>query len=178
MRYFELVSKEYGSISFDFKSNDDDGFKDSFRDYLIQNAIIDQEKGIGTTHLFIDENDSTGEKKILGFYTLRCSSLIISSEGNNKIGEPALEIYELAVHKDYERTGIGSILMKNIFANAINLNKTLIGIKHVVLCSIEDAVKFYEDKFGFKPIASYEQVPREFSNLDCLSMSVRLPKAN
>lgn len=174
MRYFDLMTKEYHAIMFNFKSNDDI-LDDSFRDFLIYNAVLDKEKGIGTTQLFIDEDEKTNIKTILGFYTLRCSSLIIGSKDNDKLGEPALEIAEFAVHKDYERTGIGTIMMENIIATSIELNNTIIGVKHLVLCSVIDAINFYKTKFKFKEIDGCEIIPKELRNVDCLSMSVRVP---
>jgi N-acetylglutamate synthase-like GNAT family acetyltransferase len=177
MRYFDLMSNEYSPLAFDFRS-DDRIDKDYFKDFLVYNAIIDKQQGFGTTHLFIDEDEKTGKKKILGYYTLRCSSLIISSEGNKKIGEPALEIAEFAVQNELKRTGIGSIMMHNIFAAAMDLNKEMLGIKHLVLCSVKDAESFYREKFEFKPIACDELIPSELRNIDCISMSVRLPKLN
>ncbi len=175
MRYFDVFSEEYFPLAFNFKSVDDEN-SDFFNNFLVQNALIDQRQGYGTTHIFleVDEKDSKN-KRILGFFTLRCSSLIIRSEGFRKIGEPALEIAVFAVHKDYRGMGIGTVMMQEIFAQAIKLKEKHIGIKYLVLCSVKESMGFYE-KFEFKQITGNELIPNEIRNLECIPMSVRLPE--
>lgn len=42
----------------------------------------------------------------------------MDGEGSEKIGEPALELVEFVLHKDYRGQGIGTDMMKNIMATA------------------------------------------------------------
>ena len=87
-----------------------------------------------------------------------------------KQGEPAVEIYELAVHKDYQKQGIGTDIIKTIFAQVYELSEKYLGIKHIVVCAKPTAINFYK-KFNFKEIDKL--VPRTYDNKNCVAMSVR-----
>lgn len=134
-------------------------------------AITDCVGGRGTTHVFVQEDDS-GAKEILGFITLRASALTKQSDGTMQ-GEAALEIAELAVGQNAERRGIGSDLVKFAIIKAAELNQTCVGFRYILLCADEKAVPFYE-KLGFARLDEYGEIPREGWNANCTPMFLRL----
>lgn len=170
-REIKPLTEEYIPLLSDFYAEVKDGY-DYFRDYLVNNGLLDNKQGIAKSYVYIE---TIGDcKKILGFYAVRSSSLIFDIiDGGKKIGEPALEIYELAVHNDYQRQNIGYEMMQNIFAMAYNLNRGFLGVKHLVVCAKETAVDFYK-KFEMKEIPGYQSIPRTSDNKGCVGMSVRL----
>ncbi len=78
--YIESISGENVSLIRDFCTVKNEDDLDYFKNYLIFNGLLDSKQGIAKTQLYILEDD-TGHKKILGFYSIRCSSLIMDGEG-------------------------------------------------------------------------------------------------
>ncbi|MEG0021067.1 MAG: hypothetical protein RR728_11000, partial [Oscillospiraceae bacterium] len=77
-------------------------------------ALDDLNTGMGVTYLLIDEDNQT----LMGFFSIKTTAFIKKSyghEGEIDLGFPALEIAELAVHKDYERQHIGSDILDIVF---------------------------------------------------------------
>lgn len=172
-RYIESLTYEHQPLISDFFVVESDNRNDYFKNYLMYNGMLDNEQGIAKTKVYIEEDDD-GQKKIVGFYAIRASSLIIDTLGVEKKGEPALEVFELAVHKDYQGQGIGKEMLMDIFATAHHLNETYLGIKHLVVCAKASAKKYYErEPFNFREMPNYK-IPRNDSNEDCIGMSVRL----
>ena len=88
--YIEHINKENVSLIQDFCTVKNEKDNDYFKSYLMYNGLLDSEQGMAKTKLYIEEDDN-GHKKILGFYSIRCSSLIMDSgEGSEKMGEPAV----------------------------------------------------------------------------------------
>ena len=130
---------------------------------------------MGVTHVFIDENEETQEKKIAGYITLRSSSLIMDSGENYKLGYPALEISELAVDQDYEGRNLGTDMVKFAINEATELNEETVGVQYVILCADPQSVGFYaNDNLGFKELPTYKQIPREYRNKDCVPMVLKV----
>jgi len=145
-----------------------------YENYLKFCAISDQKRGIGVTHVLIDEHEETKQKKIAGFITLKATSLTKSYEDYDE-GHPALEIAELAIDKEYERRGLGTLLVQFAITTAAILNEEFLGIEYVVLCADPEAVNFYsKDTFGFKRLEEYYNVPREGWNVNCIPMFLKV----
>lgn len=143
-----------------------------YESYIKHSAILDYKQGLGTTHLFIQESDDN-TKILMGYLTLRASSLIKEMGEASKFGFPALEIAELAVSKDFERKGIGTDMVKYAISKAIELCENEISVKYVVLCADPRAIDFYK-KIGFSPISSTNDIPREHANLKCFPMCLSI----
>lgn len=173
--YQEIMSSDYAEIARNFKVNpkhcDNPGHYESF---IRQDCFTDHKQGMGVTHVFVDEDEETGEKLIAGYITLRCSSLIMESGENYKLGYPALEIAELAVDQNYERIGLGTDMVKFAINEAIELNTSIIGIQYVILCADIAAVDFYNKKLGFTSIGRYKEIPREHRNSTCEPMMLKI----
>lgn len=135
-------------------------------------ALQDNIEGKSTTQLFIQEDEKSKAKRILGFVSLRATSLC-QEDGNCVLGSPAIEISELAVSKDYERHGVGRLLFSYAISVASHLNEEFVGVKHIVLCSDEKAQGFYR-KMNCEDLREYFQLPREGWNKDCAPMALRL----
>lgn len=169
IKYFDLANKDYYEIMFDFKCKND-----FFSDYLKYNALPDKTDGLGTTHLFLQVVDNV-PKTVLGFYTLKNASLVLKEleDGGERIGYPAVEISQFAVHEDFERKGIGRIMIDDIIAKVDDL-KEMSAISHIVLCSVSDSIGFYE-KMKFESINKQEMfIPRENWNKKCIPMAKKI----
>lgn len=168
----EIYNGEYAGLAFEFEVNPDSCINNThYENYIRFVAISDHSSGKGTTFVYIREND--GVKKLLGFITLRATSYIRLHEDRID-GEPALEVFELAVSKDVEHTGIGSALISVAFAEADLINEEHMGVRYITVCADEKSVGFYE-KMGFGKIENYGDVPRDYWNEDCVPMTVMLP---
>lgn len=142
-----------------------------YEQYIQLVAVMDGNMGMGTTHLLVD--DDTNE--LMGYITLRATSLVSENERGNKIVHPALEIAELAVAEKYERIGVGTSLVRFAILTADDLRERLLGIRYVVLCADPKAVGFYE-KLKFAKVRDIYDVLRDGSNDNCEAMFIELPQ--
>lgn len=169
--YFSIVdTKNIGlaeSFSVNPSSCENSGF---YREYLQLTAISDLYSGENTTHLFIDEEVN----RIMGFVSLRASSVISQRDDGLMEGSPALEVMVLAVNQEYERRGVGSALIDYIIALADELHKNNIGIQYIVLAADKLAVGFYE-KMGFVHLEDrWYKIPKETWSSNCVPMVMSL----
>lgn len=167
----ENLEKEHEKLFDEFHADAKDD--DYFRKYLKIRALKDQKNGIAQTFLFI-RKDENGKKELLGFYSVRASSLIRLGDEFQSIGEPAVEILELAVKKTVQKQGIGTKLIKDAVANIYNVSKS-VGVKYILVCSKEDSVGFYK-KFNFDIISTSRDIPREENNTTCIPLFAVLGK--
>lgn len=171
-KYFTRLNKDYSGLTFDFQVDPDScGNSTHYEQYLSFHASSDRIVGKGVTHILIDDSE---KKAIIGFVTLRASSLISEFNGNIQ-GRSALEITELAVDKRHLKKGYGTDLVKFAIAMADELRCDSIAIEYVVACSDPLAIPFYE-KNGFVKISDYNEVPREQWNNNCIPMILKLPE--
>lgn len=148
------------------------GNHEHYENYIRLIAASDYYDGMGTTHILIEENEE--EKRIIGFITLKSSSLV--SKGDDMIcGVPAIEITELAVDKRFERQKNGQLLLSYAIDLAGRIKNDSIGAKHVILCAEPMSVGFYE-KFGFAKLSETSIIPREGWNRNCIPMYMTLPR--
>ena len=135
-------------------------------------ALDDRRGGKGVTYAFIRQEEMASS--LLGYITLRATSYTETIEGQT-YGNPAVEIFELAVSNHAERNGIGTDLVKFALAKVLEWKSDLLGIEYITLCSDEKAVQFYE-KFGFRRVDEYGEIPREQWNKNCIPMFLKLPE--
>ena len=169
---FERFGTEHYLLARNFRVNPSSCENpDYFTDYLLFNAIEDGKKGMGTTRVLVECNKT--EEKIIAYITLRASSY--TKEYNNTvIGNPALEIFELAVADGKEGEGIGTKLVKYAITMAADLREKALGVRYVLLCATPKAVSFYE-KVGFAKVDQFGEVPRDGTNRKCVPMYLELP---
>lgn len=168
----ELYTASHMGLACDFQVNPDScGNHEHYEEYIRFIAIGDKTAGMGTTHAFV--RDDGTEQKLLGYITLRATSYIKMID-NIPHGSPAIEIFELAVNKDYEKNGIGTILVQFAITLAGELNEGSMGIRYITLCADKLAVPFYE-KMGFAKVEDYGEIPRENWNVNCIPMFLKIP---
>lgn len=174
--YQDLMSRDYAEIARSFSVNPEHcDNPEHYETFIKRDCFTDHRQGMGVTHVFVDENEQTQEKVIAGYITLRCSSLIMESGENYKLGFPALEIAELAVDKNYEGQGLGTDMVKFAINEAVELNDMKIGIQYVILCADVAAVGFYSNsELNFKPIRKMQEIPREHRNSTCEPMMLKI----
>ncbi len=145
-----------------------------YEEYLKFNALTDQRCGLAVTHVLVEDDDTTRQKKIAGFIALKATSLVKEYEEYNE-GHPALEIAELAIDKEYERHGFGTLLVQFAITTAASLNDNHLGIEYVVLCADPEAVEFYtKAPLDFKKLEDYYNLPREGWNQNCIPLLVKI----
>ena len=144
---------------------------DFYRNHLLFNALTEQKAGNTTTHIIIDQQ----KNRILGFVSLRATSVLTKHESGRELGDPAIEISVLAVDKDYERHGVGRTLIYHVINEAIFLHENHLGMKNIVLAADAKAVPFYK-KLGFTRLNKVwdSDIPRETWNLNCVQMCMQL----
>lgn len=169
--YFTVVNKENLGLAEKFSVNPNSCENPSFyREYLQYTALSDLYTGRNTTHLFVDE----GENRVMGFVSLRSSTILSEDENGTMTGSPALEIMVLAVDQDYERRGAGTALIDYVLTQADKLHEEFLGIQHLILAADKIAVGFYE-KMGFGLMENrWERMPKESWSANCTPMSMFL----
>lgn len=165
--YIELLNEcnvglaEYFSVNPLYCTNED-----FYKQYLQFNAIFDMHSGNTATHVFVDKKAN----RIMGYISLRANSIVSKDDKSMITGKPSLEISVLAVDKDYEHQGVGTVLMAKALEIASTLHEKYIGVKHLILAADPNAVGFYE-KMGFRKMASqWEQIPAESFSGTCVPM--------
>lgn len=169
--HFELLNSELLGLAWSFSVNPNSCENSEFySEYLRFTAMGDQISGHNTTHLFIDDDT----KQLMGFISLRASSIISEDDSKAFIGIPALEISMLAVDEKYERRGVGSALIDYAIATADELHKSFIGIQHIVLAADKLAVGFYK-RMDFVPMEDrWKHIPKEQFSTSCVPMDLQL----
>lgn len=169
----ELFDSHFSGLAFAFEVNPSScGNSEHYEQYIRFIAIDDRRRGKGVTYAFIRNNGIAD--KMLGYITLRATSYIQQIEGK-VLGNPAIEIFELAVSKDVERQHIGTELIKFAIIKANELKMSALGVEYITLCSDAQAVPFYE-KMGFGRLDDQGQIPRESWNVSCIPMLLKLPE--
>ena len=169
--YFTQVNSANIGLAATFSVNPSSCENSSFyKEYLLFSALSDLRSGHTTTHLFIDETAN----RIMGFLSLRASSIISQGEGRVMLGEPALEISMLAVDKEYERRGVGRTLIDFALSEAAELHNNHLGIRYIILAADPMAIPFYK-KMGFVPLEDrWSHMPKENWSSRCDPMVLEL----
>ncbi len=152
MRKIELLSK----------SHDRDGFdcgNELLNLFLKQTARQHAERGISRTFVLVDEGVSV-PKPIVGFFSLnlcQIKSESLSAEEARKLPRDvsAVRLGRLAVAKEYQRQGIGKILLVAAMGKFIEIFNMAGGIGLFVDAKDAEAKRYYE-QFGFVPLPSNE----------------------
>lgn len=148
------------------------GNPDYFSSYIRFSALSDNNSGRTVAHVLLDSE----EKNIVGYISLKATALLSQTDVDGRLvytGEPAVEIAELAVHKDFERQKVGTTLVNLAIATASQLNETSVGVRNLVLAADPNAVKFYE-RMGFLYMKDYYDMPLESANVNCVKMFMQL----
>lgn len=167
--HFEKWSSAIGGLALDFKVNPSScGNPEYFEEFINYCAISDNKNGMSTTHVFIDDTTN----KVMGFVSLKLSSMLQNFEGVI-LGEPALEISNLAVSALYERMGVGTKLIDFVIETAYTMNEKFAGIKYIILAADKKAIGFYK-KMEFNEFRQYFEIPRQQDNKNCIPMFMQM----
>lgn len=116
--------------------------------FLKEKALREQKEGINTTHLFVDEKT----QKIVAYVSLCNDSIKLDfSERDEREYSyttiPALKIARLAVATEYQRQGIGRMLVDFAIFVGVRIRK-ISGLVFLTLDCYEHRISYYES-MGF-----------------------------
>jgi len=173
--YFTQFNKEHAGLALKFQVNPYScGNHEHYENYLRFIALTDRRIGKGVTHVLLHKNPISSVETIVGFVTLRASSLI-SEDSNDVLGCAAVEIAEIAIDKMYERQGYGKTILDFVFLIVDDIRSSIIGVEYIIACADSASVSFYE-KNDFVKLSEHYEVPREGWNRNCIPMAIRLPE--
>jgi GNAT superfamily N-acetyltransferase len=148
----QKLNESHISILRGFKS-----YEQELINFLIEDALNNQNQKISVTFLWIYENN------LVGYITLLNDK--INLEGNLKEyfrekeipykSLPALKVGKLCVHDNYLRRGIGKLMLKFATQQANKISETTAGCRFITLDAKRnekrelDSIHFYK-KFGFE----------------------------
>jgi|GEM_PF-3269314 len=144
----DLTIKPLDKLPFDFVQGFSCG-NSLINDYLKTHycALRDHQLGIASTSVVLYEN------KAVAFFTASCTQVEIPEDESKQLGlhnlyVPAIEVKFLAVAQDYQRRGIGTILLRLIVSEAYKLS-AMFACRYIFLWSVPDerALKLYKDHF-------------------------------
>ena len=127
-----------------------------YNNHLKYTAYGDYIDGKATTHILWDDDSLS----IIGYVSVRCSSLILGTDSTAFWGKSALEITALAIDKQWEHMGYGEILISELIYIAYELCKKYTGVEAIVVAAAEEAKGFYE-KVGFSELSDLYEIPAE-----------------
>jgi len=117
-------------------------------DFIKKEALEEQEKGLNTTHIFLDEDGG----KIAAYISLCNDSIRLEFEERDNMGLsyttiPAIKIARLAVSNDYKHQGMGKLLIQ--FSAFMGRKiREISGLTFITLDCYEHRASFYES-LGF-----------------------------
>ena len=152
MRKIELLAK----------SHDRDGFDcgtEPLNLFLKQTARQHAERGISRTFVLVDE-DAAEPKRILGFFSLNLCQLkadALPPEEAKRFPRavPGVRLGRLAVAKEFQRQGIGKMLLIGAMGKFMEIFNTAGGVGLFVDAKDQEAKRYYE-QFGFVSLPSNE----------------------
>lgn len=144
---FELVPLS-SVVDFENLVSEFDCDDDAINDFLKNDCLqYDLQRRL-STFLLIDKEESC----LVGFYSTNIGTLttVVKDEDNMPVKEQHnyLNLAYLAVDRSYQRRGIGTALIKELFKSVLVV-AYYVGIEMVFLQSIDESVNFYK-KVGFQ----------------------------
>lgn len=114
--------------------------------FLVNEALVEQNQGLNTTHLLIKA------KKLVGFISLCSDSIRLETEEKEKekvlySNIPALKIARLAIDKNCQHKGFGVFLINYAVKIASDMRENM-GIKFITVDCYEHRLSYYK-KQGF-----------------------------
>jgi len=140
----DLTIQPLDKIPFDFVQGFSCG-NPLINDYLTTHyyALRDHLSGIASTSIVLFEN------RVVAFFTASCTQIEIPEEESNHLGisdlyVPAIEVKFLAVAREYQKRGIGTILISFIVSEVYGLS-AMFACRYIFLWSVpeENAIRLY-----------------------------------
>lgn len=134
----------------EFKSKKRKKFKKYSKEinlFLKNEALNEQDKGLNTTHLLMNDKE-----ECIGFISLCTDSIRLESSEREEMGLtyaniPSLKIARLAIDKNYQNQGFGSTLIEFAIGMASQI-RDFIGMKFLTVDCYEHRLSYYKNK-GF-----------------------------
>ena len=139
----------------DAKRHDRAGFDcgvEPLNRYLKTLALQHRAKGIATTFVLIDSNQST---RILGYYSLSAATVAFERltdadrKGLPTYPIPAVRIGRLAGSASRRGQGLGELLLQNAIKRIL-LTRNTLGVYAVVVEAKDDSAEAFYRKYGFR----------------------------
>ena len=138
------------------KNHDRAGFDcgtDELNKYLRRTARQHLEKGMSRTFVFVDDTNPT---KIIGYYTLAACEIQVEKLPRKYSKKyppksPAAKLARLAVLRNKQRQGFGTLMMVNAIERILLVSKNL-GIIGFFVDAKNEEAKYYYTQFGFIPL--------------------------
>lgn len=93
-----------------------------------------------------------GESKIIGFYTLSSASVEANESrisSSKYVSLPVVLIGRLAVHSQFQKQGLGGLMLVNIIERVRKLSESEIGVKGIFVEPKSEEISLYYLKYGF-----------------------------
>ncbi len=93
-----------------------------------------------------------GESKIIGFYTLSSASIDtneIRISSSKYVSIPLVLIGRLAVHSQFQKRGLGGLMLVNIIERVRKISESEIGVKGIFVEPKSEEISLYYLKYGF-----------------------------
>lgn len=145
--------------------------KFAFNNFIKKEAKNDMTTGDGVTYLVIDEK-LDGSECLVAYYTISTCSINIvdrydfeddeipeeeKREHFSPISSFYINMFAVDVNYQdaiYDGQLISALILKYIINELRNMSMDVIGAKMITLCSVPDAIKFYEDNSEFEELTS------------------------
>ena len=129
---------------------------DELNDFLINDALDDQDEMISRTYL------CCLNKSITGFFTIVADTIEVQAideadgiDGYPYHKYPSIKIARLAVDETCERQGFGRFLVLAAIGLALSVSE-IIGCRYLTVDSKPESMSFYE-RLGFRVVERYRQ---------------------
>jgi len=165
----EVIGPEHKQYVNGFESNNKE-----LRDFLVEDALKNQEIGISTTYLwFYNPKNRLAAYVTILMDAIRVSGDLRSSFLGQRVGYktlPALKVGRLCVDKRYERRSIGTNIMYFVMEKAIHLSDEA-GCRFIIVDAKKDSEHFYK-KLGFDVLRAREKgtIPMCFDIINLLRL--------
>jgi predicted N-acetyltransferase YhbS len=93
-----------------------------------------------------------GESKIIGFYKLSSASIDtneIRNSSSKYVSIPVVLIGRLAVHSQFQKRGLGGLMLVNIIERVRKISESEIGVKGIFVEPKSEEISLYYLKYGF-----------------------------
>jgi GNAT superfamily N-acetyltransferase len=118
--------------------------------FLVDESLAEQAEGYNTT--FLAKNNAG---VIIGYLSLCADGIRLnySERNNGEIGYgifPSIKIARLAVHKNFQKQGIGKWLIQYAILKAFDMREQIAGVKFITLDCFPHRLAFYtNERIGF-----------------------------
>jgi len=137
-------------------------------EHIQKNALRDQQLKIGTTWVWVYDNNVALGYISLAMYSIDKKDILHDQYEHGKkypYGTvPSLLVGQIATHQDYECNGIGTSMISWAIKEALEYSKE-IGCRTVALHPHEDVIEWYKEKLKFRHIKRDDKQDIMYFNL-------------